>query len=346
MALTGKYVLSELGSPGKSGSFFYFSQDYRFIIKTIHHTEHKFLRSILEQYLQHIKKYPNTLLSRYYGLHRVKLPHGRKIHFVVMGNVFPPNHDVHETFDLKGSLVGREVSDEEIKSNPRIVKKDLNWIRDKRSLLLGPEKSKLFGDQLQNDVDFLMKMNIMDYSLLLGIHYLERGNSENIRDIHLSVFEPHAEVPLAAGSRMMRATNIRKILAQADPIQLGPSSSKLPETSPAERSAFMFYSEYGGMHATNQNNQLLPEIYYVGIIDITTPYNMVKKIEHIWKSLNYDKDLISAVNPLKYGRRFLNFMMEKVISAKRLADTSDAEMIAALEPKTKKGEEIIQMEPL
>ena len=52
MALTGKYVLSELGSPGKSGSFFYFSQDYRFIIKTIHHTEHKFLRKILADYYQ------------------------------------------------------------------------------------------------------------------------------------------------------------------------------------------------------------------------------------------------------------------------------------------------------
>ena len=50
MSLTGKYVLSELGSPGKSGSFFYYSQDYRFIIKTIHHVEHKFLRKILKPY--------------------------------------------------------------------------------------------------------------------------------------------------------------------------------------------------------------------------------------------------------------------------------------------------------
>ena len=50
VSLTGKYVLSELGSPGKSGSFFYFSQDYRFIIKTIRSSEHKFLRSILSDY--------------------------------------------------------------------------------------------------------------------------------------------------------------------------------------------------------------------------------------------------------------------------------------------------------
>ncbi len=30
LSLTAQYILSELGSPGKSGSFFYFSRDYRF----------------------------------------------------------------------------------------------------------------------------------------------------------------------------------------------------------------------------------------------------------------------------------------------------------------------------
>ncbi|CAG8757480.1 25637_t:CDS:2, partial [Racocetra persica] len=52
VSLTSKYILSELNSPGKSGSFFYYSRDYRFIIKTIHHTEHKFLRKILKQYYE------------------------------------------------------------------------------------------------------------------------------------------------------------------------------------------------------------------------------------------------------------------------------------------------------
>lgn len=50
MSLTHKYILSELGSPGKSGSFFYYSRDYRFIIKTIHHSEHVFMRKILMDY--------------------------------------------------------------------------------------------------------------------------------------------------------------------------------------------------------------------------------------------------------------------------------------------------------
>jgi hypothetical protein len=185
ISLTGKYVLSELGSPGKSGSFFYFSQDYRFIIKTIHKNENIILRKILYKYWEYIKTNPNTLLCRYYGLHRVKLPHGKKIHFVVMGNVFPPNKDIHETFDLKGSLVGREVN---MEGNSRAVLKDVNWINLNKSLKLSPNKAILLQKQLYNDVEFLMSLNIMDYSLLAGVHYLEKGNSENIRENELLMF--------------------------------------------------------------------------------------------------------------------------------------------------------------
>ena len=52
ISLTSHILLSELGSPGKSGSFFYFSRDYRFVIKTLHHAEHKYLRKILRQYFE------------------------------------------------------------------------------------------------------------------------------------------------------------------------------------------------------------------------------------------------------------------------------------------------------
>ncbi|KAI0633915.1 hypothetical protein C8Q77DRAFT_1156780 [Trametes polyzona] len=79
---TAKYILSALGSPGKSGSCFYFSCGYRFIIKTIHHNRHKFLRRILKQYYEHVTLHPHTLLSRFYGLH----------------------WDIHRTYDLKGSV--------------------------------------------------------------------------------------------------------------------------------------------------------------------------------------------------------------------------------------------------
>lgn len=103
VSLTGKYVLSELYSPGKSGSLFYYSQDYRFIIKTIRESEHLFLRKILPRYHQHVTEQPDTLLVRFFGLHRVQLPKGKKIYFVVMGNLFPNDRPMRSIYDLKVS---------------------------------------------------------------------------------------------------------------------------------------------------------------------------------------------------------------------------------------------------
>ena len=188
LSLTAKYILSELGSPGKSGSFFYFSRDYRFIIKTIHHSEHKYLRSILKDYYKHVKENPHTLLSRFYGLHRVKLPRGRKIHFVIMNNLFPAHKDIHETYDLKGSTVGRLYPEEKAAENPRAVLKDLNWINREKSLNLGPEKQALLTEQLRRDSEFLKKLWVMDYSLLVGIHNMQRGYRDNVRRRTLKVF--------------------------------------------------------------------------------------------------------------------------------------------------------------
>lgn len=188
LSLTAKYILSELGSPGKSGSFFYFSRDYRFIIKTISHSEHKFLRSILKDYHQHVKENPHTLLSRFYGLHRVKLPRGPKIHFVIMNNLFPPHRDIHETYDLKGSSFGREYPEEKAAKNPRATLKDKNWVNRGRMLEFGPEKRALLTEQLRRDMEFLKRIKVMDYSLLVGIHNMERGNRDNLRKNQLSVF--------------------------------------------------------------------------------------------------------------------------------------------------------------
>ena len=188
LSLTAKYILSELGSPGKSGSFFYFSRDYRFIIKTIRHSEHKFLLSILKQYYAYVQENPHTLLSRFYGLHRVKLPHGPKIHFVIMNNLFPPHKDVHETYDLKGSTVGREYPEDKALQNPRAVLKDLNWINRSKMLELGPEKQALLTEQLRRDAEFLKTVHVMDYSLLVGIHNMQRGNKDNLRKNTLKVF--------------------------------------------------------------------------------------------------------------------------------------------------------------
>ena len=169
-SLTGKYILSELGSPGKSGSFFYFSRDYRFIIKTLRPAEHRFLRSILKDYYNHVRTNPNTIISQFYGLHRVKTRFGKRIHFVVMNNLFPPHMDIHATFDLKGSTFGRYLQNDDRTANVRGTMKDLNWLQRGERLKLEPRQRDVFLKQVADDVAMLARLNIMDYSLLLGVH--------------------------------------------------------------------------------------------------------------------------------------------------------------------------------
>ncbi|KAI8881327.1 SAICAR synthase-like protein [Backusella circina FSU 941] len=314
MSLTNKYILSELGSPGKSGSFFYYSRDYRFIIKTIHHTEHKFMRKVLKKYYEHVSDNSNTLLCRYYGLHRIKLPHGRKIHFVVMGNVFPANKDIHETYDLKGSTFGRLTAADEISKNRHAVLKDLNWIDMNNILEFGEAKRTTFINQLHRDVQLLMKLNIMDYSLLVGVHDVVRGNKEGIRDNKLHIVQPKTKEleksMLKKDRRESKADIVRKALKYANPVQL--NSSELPEIPSEERRHCVFYSEDGGFRSTNDENHPTDKLYYLGVIDILTPYNFVKKAEHFIKSFTQNKNSISAVSPIAYGERFIRFMENAV----------------------------------
>ncbi|AOA60694.1 Phosphatidylinositol-4-phosphate 5-kinase [Komagataella phaffii CBS 7435] len=201
VSLTSKYILSELGSPGKSGSFFYYSRDYKFIIKTIHHSEHRQLRRILPQYYNHIKENPKTLISQFYGLHRVKMPWGRnaglrKVHFIVMNNIFPPAKDIRSQYDLKGSLAGRITRTPTTNSElaRTIVLKDQNWLKEEKTLKLGPQKAKDFLNQLRSDVDLLERLNIMDYSLLVGIHYEPNRLKKNNTPETLMSFEGRSEL--------------------------------------------------------------------------------------------------------------------------------------------------------
>lgn len=75
----------------------------------------------------------------------------------------------------------------------------------------------------------------------------------------------------------------------------------------------VFYSDEGGFQATDESNAPAPSLYYMGIIDILTPYDAKKKSEHFFKSLTQDKNEISAVKPKVYGNRFMGFMATKVL---------------------------------
>jgi 1-phosphatidylinositol-4-phosphate 5-kinase len=104
----------ELTSSGKSGSFFYYSANGKFILKTISKLEFSVMLKILPGYYEHIKKHPKTLLCRYYGLHKIKFKklketdeRSTEIYFVIMNNLFETDREIDIRYDLKGSLYKR-----------------------------------------------------------------------------------------------------------------------------------------------------------------------------------------------------------------------------------------------
>ena len=58
-------------SAGKSGSFFFFSFDRQFIIKTMNNAELKVFENALFDYVRFLKENPESLIARIYGVFTV-----------------------------------------------------------------------------------------------------------------------------------------------------------------------------------------------------------------------------------------------------------------------------------
>ena len=82
----------------------------------------------------------------------------------------------------------------------------------------------------------------------------------------------------------------RAIYRTSDPKRL--DNIQLPDDGDqqlGDRQHLIFYQDEGGLRATDEGNEVMDTIYYLGVIDILTPYTVLKKTEHFWKSLNADR---------------------------------------------------------
>jgi len=163
-------------SAGGSKAMFYTTYDNAFCLKTISFEESKTLRNILEPYFQHIQNQPNTLLPIFFGFYRIKINRIKK-YILVMNNVFNTHLGVHEKYDIKGSTINRNSSEED-KIEKRALK-DVAFITSNTILHLGDKKSVL-TNQIFQDCQFLENLSIMDYSLLIGIHHEKSSFSVDV----------------------------------------------------------------------------------------------------------------------------------------------------------------------
>eukprot|EP00286_Rhodomonas_abbreviata_P017913 CAMPEP_0181325792 /NCGR_PEP_ID=MMETSP1101-20121128/21131_1 /TAXON_ID=46948 /ORGANISM="Rhodomonas abbreviata, Strain Caron Lab Isolate" /LENGTH=392 /DNA_ID=CAMNT_0023434157 /DNA_START=165 /DNA_END=1340 /DNA_ORIENTATION=- len=151
----------------KSGRLFFITQDEQFILKSLVRDEAEFLQDILCTYYEHVSKHPQTLLPRYCGLY-VVTERGKEVIISVEANAFSSQCPIHERYDLKGSMVGR-MTREEVKSRDSdVILKDLDLTGQ---LPLGRTNRSLLLHQLKHDCQFLENLEIVDYSLLLGVHH-------------------------------------------------------------------------------------------------------------------------------------------------------------------------------
>ena len=67
---TGDFNYIEFIANSKSGQFFFYSHDGMYMIKTQSKEECVLLRHIMPQYVEHLSEHPNSLLVRFYGMHR------------------------------------------------------------------------------------------------------------------------------------------------------------------------------------------------------------------------------------------------------------------------------------
>ncbi|WMV12443.1 hypothetical protein MTR67_005828 [Solanum verrucosum] len=337
MSICGDDGLRELSSPGKSGSLFYLSRDDRFVIKTLKKSELKALLKMLPAYYKHVKEHDNTLITKVFGVHRISLKRGKKVRFVVMGNMFCTELRIHRRYDLKGSSHGRFTKKDRVDEMTTLKDLDLTYEFHMDKLL----REALFK-QLSLDCRFLESQNIIDYSLLLGLHFRAPENLMSLLEppdsLHRVETDPdHIEGGISQGELSIPPRGLLLVTHEPSSVNDTPGphvrGSTLRAMSVGDQEVDLLLPGTGrlrvqlGVNMPAQANQKvmqdeaasvqveLFEVYdvvlYLGIIDILQEYNMKKKLEHSYKSLQFDPMSISVIEPKIYSKRFLSFL-EKV----------------------------------
>uniref|UniRef100_A0A8D2LU40 Phosphatidylinositol-4-phosphate 5-kinase like 1 n=1 Tax=Varanus komodoensis TaxID=61221 RepID=A0A8D2LU40_VARKO len=247
----------------KSSADFFLTNDKRFFLKTQHKREIRFLLTQLPKYLDHMEKYPHSILVKFLGKKR-----GWK-YFIIMQSIFYPHERIIERYDIKGCQVDRwsEVAPEG--SNVTVILKDLNF--GEKAIHLDQQRPWLVH-QVELDTQFLKDLDVMDYSILVGLQPLR----EDERILNQALIDIIARTVLhSMNSSSCLAQNRRFLPSCRNPLHVidGP--------------------EYR---------------YFIGIVDLFTVYSFCKKLEHLWKSIRHCGKNFSTINPSCYARRLCQWV--------------------------------------
>lgn len=266
-------------SQGKSGSFFFFSHDKKFIIKTMTNSDLSTFKRLFQKYLQAVATRPNSLLARIYGIYTVKMEEVEPVHLILMGNTLKVKNsdNIVNIFDLKGSQVHREVKGKNLKNTATL--KDIN-LQNKclENILLRfrRQDQEEINQVLEHDVELLRSHNIMDYSLLFAVELNPAYKERHGGALTKTTYSAHSSPEDSAEDNLLSAS--------------------------FDKTRHTFISR-GGKY-----------IYHLAIIDYLQDFNLEKRSESWVKTaINKEGAEISAINPDPYAIRYLKYMKETVI---------------------------------
>ncbi|XP_066976738.1 phosphatidylinositol 5-phosphate 4-kinase type-2 alpha [Macrobrachium rosenbergii] len=284
-----------MDSPGRSAARFYNSSDKMYILKTLTSDEVEQMHALLKEYHPYVVgRHGKTLLPQYLAMYRLTVE-SMETYCVVMRNVFSTFLPIHKKYDLKGSTVDREASVRELEKDLPTLK-DNDFVKDGTKIYIGEEAKQQLMETLTADVEFLMRLNLMDYSLLLGVHDVARAEQEG---------EMHNE-------------SEDDVIEEEDDECTGvPTPPDSPLTAARERAASNGAINPDVEIYAIESNESAPqrEIYFMALIDVLTHYGVKKQAAKAAKTVKYlsNADGISTVEPDQYGRRFLDFMNQAIV---------------------------------
>lgn len=303
---------------------------------------------MLPKYHPHMQRNGRkSLLTRFCGMYGVRIhdkdsaDHGQLQTFVVMNAVFPAEASrfISERFDLKGSTVGREVSEEELerKGNDAVLKdldlaREVDLVRSVKNfnlptltegygLSLGATAKAVLLSQLRKDVKLLVDCQVMDYSLLVGIVNME-SHKKDERSARQALSTIRQQSRLFPSRKRMDKKLVNAITTPgriliAPPIFI---ARKLWSLTQRTVSSLVTYPlpYYGSgkcvvdggllsvIHGSRRGDRA---VYYMGLIDFLQPWTARKYFERKLKGvMGYDTNAISCVTPEEYASRFLEFL--------------------------------------
>jgi len=301
----------------------------QYILKTLTKSETKFLLRILQSYMEHLRRYPHSILVKFLGLYRIKVRKFQKpLYFVVMMNIFYPDERLERRYDIKGCRVGRFTKLPHQRSAD-VIRKEQN-LENAEKLHFGNQRQWLLT-QVGLDSEFLRSKSVLDYSLLIGVQQLH----DDEKDSTFASVVARATKSTSTKHSLFKRAYSRDYIPTSTAVDVATSSGyvTLPGAivhQPAGCSGNddvkqkLRHMSVTSEQAVKQNRRLLPSYhknelhildteadrFYVGIIDFLTRYTTKKKMENAYKRLIHPSLSFSTVPPDIYALRFRNYISD------------------------------------